>query len=905
MALEPDTSFGNYQVGEVIGEGGMGQVFRATDTTLEREVAIKVLPESFARDTDRVARFEREAKTLASLNHPNIAQIYGLEKQGEDTAIVMELVEGPTLADRIAEGALEPEEAMRIAMQLVDGLEAAHERGVVHRDLKPANIKIKQDGLVKILDFGIAKAIDFKSASGGGQTPTMMTPAVTETGIIMGTAAYMSPEQARGKFVDQRTDVWAFGCVLYEMLTGQPAFAGEDVAVTLARIIANDTDMDSIPGAISPLVRHTLAMCLQKEPKNRIHHIGDVRLAIKGDFEIGVGKGGAAGRAGMPWAAAAVLFAVITGAAAWLLKPVPEQEAGQVVRFDFALDEQQVLQGLGRNVVDISWDGRQIIYNTIQGLFMRNLDDNEGRLIPGTTRPMNSPLFSPDGEWIAFYDGQLKKIPKSGGSAVVLAEIPNPQGASWHPDGSSIIVGVNNEILAVPANGGEPETLLTVDGFAWNPQILPNGDLIYTLAGSAQPEIHIRTPGSDDSHVTFPGERAIYTPTGHLIVTDPAAAPNALFARTINLDTYELGGPVPITENVAFTNGKTHYAISNAGHLVSLFGTGGVSASGTLPDLEISIVNREGDRQVLGLPPRPYRNPRVSPDGSQLAVEIRQADDSRSSIWIWDMSGQSDIRRLTQVTEGDNERPVWTLDSQQITFMSDRDGPGSIYMQPANGSRPAVRLTTAEEGTIQYPESWAPDGSLSFSLLSNEWDVYTRDPEGEISAFNALDANQYTSSFSPDGKWLAYSSVEEGTSPDDFRIFVERYPKTGERYEVAVDGAFNPVFTSDGSEIFYRRGWGAAARTMNSVSILETEPRFRFSSSDSVEISGFINHTSYRDFDPMPDGSGLVILTPEGGGEIPATANGTDATLTALTTAQRFNVVLNWFEELKQRVPTE
>jgi serine/threonine protein kinase len=322
MALEPGARFDVYEVAESIGAGGMGEVYRAKDLDLKRDVAIKILPESFASDADRLTRFQREAEILATLNHPNIAQVYGFEKFDGQTAIVMELVDGPTLADRIEEGPIPPDEAMGIALQVVAALEAAHQKGIVHRDLKPANVKVGEDGTVKVLDFGISKPIDPSAISGG--SPVAATPAVTQTGVILGTAAYMSPEQARGKLVDQRTDVWAFGCLLFEMLTGQPAFGGEDMMLTLARVLANDTDLGSIPGTISPAVRHTIGLCLEKDPKKRIHHIGDVRLALEGTFETELPRSSQAVAKRSVWRRALpIAAAVVLAAAAWFLKPAP------------------------------------------------------------------------------------------------------------------------------------------------------------------------------------------------------------------------------------------------------------------------------------------------------------------------------------------------------------------------------------------------------------------------------------------------------------------------------------------------------------------------------------------------------------------------------------------------------
>jgi Tol biopolymer transport system component len=720
MALASGTRFGPYEITGQIGAGGMGEVFRATDTTLEREVAIKVLPESFATDTNRVARFEQEAKTLASLNHVNIAQVFGLERSDDTTAIVMELVEGPTLAERIADGPIPPDEALGIAIQVADALEAAHEQGIVHRDLKPANIKLKQDGTVKVLDFGIAKAFDPALAAASGQSPIMTTP-VTQTGIILGTAAYMSPEQARGKAVDKRTDVWAFGCVLYEMLTGQLAFGGEDVAVTLARVIANDTDMDSLPAAISPAVQRTLTLCLEKDVTKRVRDIGDVKLALAGAFET---VAPAAAEAAVPiWRRALPIAAsvVIAAAAAWMLKPEPTVPPPQVARFDIPLAAGQTLRNTVYDVIAVSPDGTKIVYNTSDGLVLRSLDAFQGRTLPGTQQNMAHPFFSPDGEWIAFFDGQLKKIRTTGGAPVVLGTHRLPVfGATWSPDGANIIFGQAEGIVSVPADGG-PTTLLVAaaDGEElWDPQFLPDrdGSILFTRAQAGSNDVFVQAPGAAEAHRLVQAQRAIYVPTGHLIVDDRTAGSNTLFGRTFDLDSLEVGGLVPIVEGVEVRNGRMHHAIAAGGTLVYLQDIPGGLVQADVPDLLLTMIDREGNRSVLDVPARPYRSPRLSPDGTRIAVEIVDPG-GRSSIWVYDLSGDSDIRRLTQVGDGNNFRPVWTPDGERLAFASDRDGPISIYSQPADGRGPAERLTEAESGTSHVPESWSVDGVLSFALV--------------------------------------------------------------------------------------------------------------------------------------------------------------------------------------------
>jgi serine/threonine-protein kinase len=913
MPLSAGKRLGPYEILASVGAGGMGEVYRARDTTLGREVAIKTLPSALAREPDRLARFEREAKLLAALNHPHIAVVYGLDEHEGTKFLAMELVEGETLQRKLQD-ALPVEEALRLALQVAEALEAAHEKGVVHRDLKPANIMVTGNGQVKVLDFGLAKAFSGDPNSTMIANSPALSLAMTQQGFILGTAGYMSPEQASGQATDQRADIWAFGVVLFELLTGKPLFSGESVPHVLADVLRTPPDWSRLPKNLHPRIRQLLERCLEKNARNRYHSIADVRVDI--EKVLGDPQGGTAlqiavadSRAQPRWLllAGGLAAAILAAAAAWLLKPAPPAELKPVVRFEFALDEGQSLRNRGRDVLAVSPDGTKVVYNTNRGLYVRAVDELEGRLIPGTEQILTNPFFSPDGEWIAFYDlgaGQLKKIRSSGGSAVVLAAAINPQGAAWHPDGSRIVYGQPDGLYEVSANGGTPVAIALPfsGGQLWDPQFLPNGALLFVRGQAAGSEIAVRAPGGDE-HVLFPGERAIYTPTGHLIVTDPDTTPTALFARKFDVDRLEAGGPVPVVENADFRVSKTQYAIAPSGTLAYVYGESGVAA--TLPELRLTLVGRDGNRRPLDAPPRPYRNPRVSPDGSRVAVEIVEGDGNKSSIWIYDIAGDTDIRRLTQINEGNNLRPIWTPDGERITFMSDRDGPGSIYWQDAEGRGPAERLTTAAKQSFHLPESWSPDGTLSFATVfgqevgfgSVNWDLYTRRPDGETAVFYALETgNVWSSAFSPDGHWLAYASAENSPNATDFRIFVERYPKTGERYEIAVDGAVNPVWSRDGTEIFYRRGVAEQSRVLDSVKILQTEPRFRFTTTGSVAIKDLLNHQNYRDFDVLPDGSGLIMLTP-------AEDSTTGEATPPPAARDRIRVVLNWFQELERRAP--
>ena len=442
MPLEVGSRLGHYEVSALIGEGGMGQVYQATDTKLNRQVALKILPEAFASDPDRLARFQREAQVLASLNHPGIAAIYGIEEQEGTRALVLELVEGPTLADRISKGPIPVDEALPIAKQIAEALEAAHEAGVIHRDLKPANIKVREDGTVKVLDFGLAKALDPNPTGDPSQSPTL-TAAATQMGVIMGTAAYMSPEQARGKVVDKRADIWAFGAVLFEMLTGTKPFPGDDVSQTLARVIDRDPDWGALPKTLPPTLDTYLRRCLQRDPRERVRDIGDVRLALEGAFETGVSQAAASAAVGQPtlWRrpapvalATSLLTAVVIGLTVWAVMRPALPPLAPVTRFSIPLAAEEAFTGLGRLIVALSPNGRHIAYTANNGLVLRPVDQLEALPIPGTEGARN-PFFSPDGEQVGFYaDGQLKRVSISGGAPVRLGEADIPSGATWGTD---------------------------------------------------------------------------------------------------------------------------------------------------------------------------------------------------------------------------------------------------------------------------------------------------------------------------------------------------------------------------------------------------------------------------------------------------------------------------------------
>ena len=583
--MEPGTKLGHYEISTLLGKGGMGEVWRARDTKLGREVAIKTLPEEFAKDKDRLARFEREAKLLASLNHPNIAAIHGFEEHNGTHFLVLELVEGDTLADRLNRGPIPVEDSLKIALQIADALKAAHDKGVIHRDLKPLNIKVTDDDTVKVLDFGLAKAFASDEAEASVSNSPTLSMAATQQGVILGTAAYMSPEQAKGRAVDKRTDIFAFGCVLYEMLTGRQSFGKSDVAESLSAVISLQPEWTTLPENLHPQLRQVVERCLRKSVAKRFQDIGDVKVDLE---EVLDDPGGVivqpvtknmqvAPHSKLPWVAAIGLAAIIASVAVWNLKTLPPTDPGPVIRFTFDLPDGQFFRNDGHQVVAFSRDGRHFVYNATGGLYLRSMDGLDARVIPGTDEAdLTTPFFSADGQWVGYRsNGQLKKIPVSGGTPVTLAETGPLYGARWQSD-NTILYAELGGILRVSANGGNPEVLLTADSLEllYGPEMLPDGDtVLFTnmrldVAGQwDQAEIVAQSLGSGERKILVRGgSDARYLPTGHLTYS----VGNDLFAVPFDLGRLEVtGGPVPLIQGVQRSTtaqtGTANYGLSDRG----------------------------------------------------------------------------------------------------------------------------------------------------------------------------------------------------------------------------------------------------------------------------------------------------------------------------------------------------
>jgi serine/threonine-protein kinase len=916
MPLSAGTKLGTYEVLSAIGAGGMGEVYQAHDSNLRRDVAIKVLPEAFAHDADRLSRFRREAQLLAALNHSNIATIYGLEETNGTSYLVMELVPGETLAQRIKQnGAVAVEEALTIAKQIAEALEYAHDHSVIHRDLKPANVKLTPEGKIKVLDFGLAKAFSSEATTDDiGNSPTL-SMAATMQGVILGTAAYMSPEQAKGKAVDKRTDIWAFGAVLYELLTGKQAFQGDDVSEILAAVLRAEPDWTALPAEVPPAIRALVARCLAKDRKQRMRDIGDVQLVLNGAFEAPAQPAGAATpsaavprplwKRAVPVVVAAVVASAIVGAAAWMLWP--PAPSSPVTRFALALGEGQQITIVNNQTLAISPDGTHLAYVAFRGgtqqLYLRAMDSLEAMPVPGTqgTASAFSPVFSPDGQSIAFLsqaDRAVKKVAVSGGAVVTICPVvdalPRVLGMTW--DAGGIVFGQGKGIMRVSANGGQPEVLISVkDGeVIYGPQVLPGGEwVLFTVATAATAEgwdkaqIVVQSlKSSERKTLVSGGSDARYLPTGHLVY----ALAGVLFAVPFDLRRLAVtGGPVPVVEGVRrsqFT-GTAHFSVSNTGSLV--FVPGPASTSSALSDL--ALVDRNGTVQPLKLPPGAYEYPRLSPDGKRIAVG---SDDGKDAIvWIYDVAGASSARRLT--LGGRNRVPVWSADGERVAFQSDRDGDLGIFWQRADGTTTAERLTKPDKDTAHVPESWSPDGktllfsiakgSSGYSLAALSLTDKKVTPVGGIQSLFPPSAT-----FSPDGRWVAYSATAPGSPLSS--LFVQPFPMTGATYPISKSGGgFHPTWSPDGKELFYFAGGGGGQFVAVSVT---TRPTFTFGNPVLVS-KPFVERGpgSERNNDITLDGKRFLGVVTAG------------QTASAASAAPQIQVVLNWFEELKAKVPTK
>jgi serine/threonine-protein kinase len=909
--LTNGTRLGPYEILSPLGAGGMGEVYRATDTNLKRQVAIKVLPETMAADPERIARFRREAEVLAALNHPHIAHIFGLEKADGTIALVMELVEGSTLADLIAQDALAIEEALRIAKQIAEALEAAHEQGIIHRDLKPANIKVRPDGTVKVLDFGLAKAVEPTGAMSPSASlpPTITTPAMTQAGMVLGTAAYMSPEQAKGRIADKRSDLWAFGCVLYEMLAGTRAFAGDDAADTLAAVLRGDPDWSALPATTPAPIRRLLRRCLEKDRRNRLADAADARLeideALAGTPDAVTPSASTLVMAqprwrtrALPIALGVLLGGTLIGAAMWRIAP-PTPPAPIVTRFTIRLPESQPLTtGSNRRLVALSPDGTQMVYGANQRLYLRLSSDLEARPIAGTVMsgfPAN-PVFSPDGRSIAFWasgEQTLQTIAVSGGAATTVCPLDGPLGMSW--DANGIVFGQSGKgIMRVSTAGGTPELLASSnnDEVMSDPQTLPGGQaLVYTLATSPRglaawdhAQIIVQSLKSGERKVVVNGgSGARYVPTGHLVY----AVGGTLFAVPFDVKRLEVdGGPVPIVEGVRRegNTGAAQFSVANAGSLVYL------PPSTSSGQRGLALLDGKGGTERLEIAPGWYEHPRLSPDGRWLAFGTD--DGEEAIVWIYELSGASSMRRLT--FGGHNRFPIWSADGERVAFQSDREGDLGIFWQRADGSGTAERLTKTDKGTSHVPESWSPKGDrFSYSAIkggeASLWTFSVQDRKAE--RFDDVRSSHLLNSvFSADGQWIAYT-LRGGSAGGGgaTAVYVQPFPATGAQYQISKDdGGHHPLWSRDGKELFYFPGGDRLVAVR-----VATRPGFTFANPAPVPAGLLpvnVTRETPRNYDLAPDGRFMTVV------ESGPAHSGAPVT-------QQIHVVLNWFEELKRLAP--
>ncbi len=908
-------------------------MYRAHDTRLKRDVALKVLPDHFTTDPDRLARFQREAEVLASLNHPYIAHIHGLEESDGVRALVLELIEGPTLADRIAQGPIALDEALPIARQIAEGLAAAHEQGIIHRDLKPANIKVRPDGTVKILDFGLAKALERSGGTGGPggtgagvlqNSPTITTPAMTLQGMILGTAAYMSPEQAKGREADNRSDIWAFGCVLYEMLAGTRAFDGEDVSDTLASVLKGAPDWASLPPVTPPGLRALLRRCLERDHRRRVADISTALFVLDEASSLTAGEGITGSGAGHDQelqarldttivrarrqmmgyrvlVAAMLLGAVLAASAAWRFASPPPRP--QMARFSYTLPDGQVLPSISRSVIAISSDGTQFAYLANSRIFVRSLSAFNAHALTGSDAAgtnISSLAFSPDGRSLVFHapsDRAVKRVGIDGGAAVTICTVDALFGLTW--DSSGILVGQGSKgIVRCAAGGGTPEQLATVnDGEeAHGPQLLPGGDgLLFTIARSAdgparwdkaQVVVQSLRTGERKTILTG-GADARYFPTGHVVY----AQGGIVFAVPFDLDRLEVtGGAVPVIEGVRRpvlgSTGTAQFATSSTGTLLYVPGPPRL-----LADRVLAFADRAGTVTRLALPPGAYEHVRASRDGTRVA--IGSDDGTEAMVSVYELDGKRAMRRLT--LEGRNRFPIWSPDGQRLAFQSNRGGDEAIWAQRADGTAVAERLTKPEPGETHVPESWSPDGGhISFSVITKDtrhslWtlSLATRKatPYGGVKSEEPI-----SSVFSPDGRWIAYSSSMSrgGAQGANRGVYLQAFPTASTVYQIPrqlLD--FHPVWAIGGSEIIWVPS--AASGQLAAVT-LTTPPGMTFSTPVTfpARVTGSRTSGMRRAHDLLPDGRFIGVIS---------------ETDTSALVAPELRIVLNWFEELKQRVP--
>jgi len=867
MPLSPNDKFGPYTLISPLGEGGMGEVWRARDTRLDRIVALKVAKADFTE------RFEREARAVAALNHPNICTLYDVGPN----YLVMELIEGETLAERIAAGPIPVEEALALAHQIGDALEAAHEKGIVHRDLKPVNIKFTAGGNLKVLDFGLAKAFDIGAPSVDPVNSPTLTMSSTQVGVIMGTAGYMSPEQARGKPVDKRADIWAFGVVLLEMLTGRSTFEGETVSDTLAAVLRADIDWKELPAGTPPKVRRLLQRCLERDAKKRLRDIGDAWMELDTPDEpaaVAVQAAPLANRRARLWLGVAVGLAIVGVAASWLLLQLTPVEPRPVVRWTYTQKDFFGYPNLSR-------DGSRMLLTTAatqntSNLAVRMMDQLEAKQLPGSENLFFGE-FSSDGQWIAAFSGtpdsKVKKIPVTGGTPITLADTAGPGGLSWGDDGT-IVFSDMKKLMRVSSAGGKPETLTTPDAKKGElshrtPHFLPGARaLVFSIATAAGSQVAVLDLKNGVYHVLVDnGQDGRYVPTGHLVYTRG----NALFAEPFDAERLRVtGAEAPVIEGISL-NGPSlsmaEYAFTGSGLLVYLEGGG---LSGTA----LAWADRQGRVQPLS-DAQLWGTGRLSPDGRKIANTVHSGANAASpgDIWVFEIERKTKTR-LT--IGGDTANPIWTPDGRRITYAAKVDGKTGIYSLAADGSGKQEQLLATD--SLATPNSWSPDGKLLYTQHARIWVLPVQGGvAGKPFQLHDAGATELDGEVSPDGRWVAYASTETGQS----EIYVQAFPGPGGKERVSTEGALTDFgsaarWARNGRELLYR-----ATNGLMTVEV-QTTPQFHMGL-PTLAVKGQFGTT----FDVTPDGKRFLVE--EIGG--------------ASAFNRRMIGVSNWFEDLRRSAP--
>jgi Tol biopolymer transport system component/tRNA A-37 threonylcarbamoyl transferase component Bud32 len=872
----------------------MGEVYRARDPKLQRDVAIKVLPSSVAGDPARLARFRREAQLLASLNHPHIAAIYGVE-DADRVALVLEFIDGPTIADRLERGALPWKDAVAVAIQIADGLEAAHERGVIHRDLKPANVKLSSSGRAKVLDFGLAKLTPGAFDSGsdhGTTTTTVAADHQTREGMLIGTIAYMSPEQARGQTIDKRADIWAFGCVLFEMVAGRPPFAGATPTDTLAAIVEREPPWTAIPVDMPHSVVDVLRRCLAKDPRRRFHDLADVRLQLEDALSAPPSLPVAARRrAWLPLAAGLVvgvavttlLAALITHRSSTAVVAKAGEPAARVVRFAISpeqlLDEQACgAVNCGETILALSPDGRQVVYAAgqegAQQLYLRSLDQFDGRPIGGTAGALG-PTFSPDGQMIAFIaDHKLKTVAVSGGVPTVLVDSIDGRGLCWASDSHLYYnPGVASGIWRIPVIGGTPTavTSITAEFQDRFPNVVPDGSAIFFTASTrmGDEQVYVQSLRGGERHLVAPGFAPHYLPTGHLVFVQSGR----LMAVRYDLAQMQMQGtPTVLVDGIEETAwGTPQIALSQSGAIAY------IPSSGAAGGNELVWVSPDGKvESAIPSSGRAYTWPRLSPDGRTIATGLLGVP---TDVWQFDIAREA-WSRFT--FEGVSEFPIWSPDGRNILYNTGKLGPTDIVSKPFDNT--ATETPLIKDQLEAVPFSLTPDGrTLAYVVvdpktLPDIWTMNIDDPKSRR-PFLQTPFREGAPVFSPDGHWIAYVSDESGRS----EVYVRPFPGPGQKWTISTEGGTEPIWPRKSNQIFYRN-----VDAMMVVDV-KTTPEFSASKPRRLFEHAYERADAYwPNYDATPDGRRLLMLRG----------------ITQPHVAQRqINVVLNWFDELKQRVP--